>query len=120
MPCARAPIDVLPVGAQGKWSGVLRRATLRPSPPFAEAGQGDRSVTVYDRMEMTPNVMLGKPVIRGTRVTGELLVRKVAEGATEEVLLDAYPRLTCEDIRAALRFAADMLAHEEIVLAPAV
>jgi uncharacterized protein (DUF433 family) len=77
-------------------------------------------MTVYDRIEMNPDVMLGKPVIRGTRVTVELLVRKVAEGATEDVLLAAYPRLTREDIRAALRFAADMLAHEDVVLAPAV
>jgi uncharacterized protein (DUF433 family) len=77
-------------------------------------------VTVYDRIEMNPDVMLGRPVIRGTRVTVELLVRKLAEGATEDVLLEAYPRLTREDIRAALRFAADMLAHEEVVLAPAI
>lgn len=77
-------------------------------------------MTVYDRIEMNPDVMLGKPVVRGTRVTVELLVRKVAEGATEDVLLEAYPRLTREDVRAALRFAADMLAHEEVILAPAV
>lgn len=77
-------------------------------------------MTVYDRIEMNPDVMLGKPVIRGTRIPVELIVRKVAEGATEEILLDAYPRLTREDVRAALRFAADMLAHEEVVLAPAV
>lgn len=77
-------------------------------------------MTVYDRIEMNPDVMLGRPVIRGTRVTVELLVRKLAEGATEDVLLEAYPRLTREDIRAALRFAADMLAHEEVVLAPAI
>jgi uncharacterized protein (DUF433 family) len=77
-------------------------------------------VTVYDRIEMNPDVMLGRPVIRGTRVTVELLVRKLAEGATADVLLEAYPRLTREDIRAALRFAADMLAHEEVVLAPAI
>lgn len=75
---------------------------------------------IHDRVEMNPNVMLGKPVIRGTRIPVELIVRKIAEGATEAVLLDAYPRLTQDDIRAALRFAADMLAHEEVVLDPAV
>ena len=73
-------------------------------------------MTIYQRIEMNPDVMLGKPVIRGTRVPVELIVRKVAEGATDAILLNAYPRLTAEDIRAALRFAADMLAHEDVIL----
>lgn len=77
-------------------------------------------MTIYDRIEMNPDIMLGKPVVRGTRVTVELIVRKVAEGATEATLLDAYPRLTRDDIRTALRYAADILAHEEVLLAPAV
>ena len=55
-----------------------------------------------DRIEIDPNVMMGKPVIRGTRIKVELLLRKLAEGATEDELLDAYPRLTREDIRAAI------------------
>ncbi len=70
-------------------------------------------VNIYiDRIEIDPDVMLGKPVIRGTRIPVELLVRKLSEGATEADLLDAYPRLVLEDIRAALAFAADSLAHE--------
>jgi uncharacterized protein (DUF433 family) len=71
-----------------------------------------------DRIEINPQVMLGKPVIRGTRVPVELLLRKLAEGATMEDLLDAYPRLTTEDVRAALDYAADAIAHE-VVLASA-
>ncbi len=73
-------------------------------------------MTITDRIEMNPKVMLGKPVIRGTRITVELILRKLSEGATEAELLDAYPRLSPEDIRAALGFAADVLAHEETVL----
>ena len=72
-----------------------------------------------DRIEINPDVMLGKPVIRGTRVPVELIIRKLAEGATEADLLDAYPRLTRDDVRAALAYAADSLAHETIVLQPA-
>ena len=53
-----------------------------------------------NRIEMNPAVMLGKPVIRGTRITVELVLRKLGEGATEEELLDAYPGLTREDIQA--------------------
>jgi len=68
-----------------------------------------------DRIEINPKVMLGKPVIRGTRIPVELLLRKLAEGASEGDLLDAYPRLTREDIHAALTYAADTVAHEENV-----
>lgn len=68
-----------------------------------------------DRIEINPLVMLGKPVVRGTRIPVELLLRKLSEGASEADLLDAYPRLTREDIHAAMRYAADTLAHEEIV-----
>jgi uncharacterized protein (DUF433 family) len=81
---------------------------------------GESVMTIHDRIDMNPDVMLGKPVIRGTRIPVELIVRKIAEGATDALLLDAYPRLTRDDIRAALRFAADTLAHEEVLLDPAV
>jgi len=65
---------------------------------------------------MNPRVMLGKPVIRGTRIPVELLLRKLADGAREKDLLDAYPRLTSEDIKAALAYAADTVAHEQTVI----
>ncbi len=67
------------------------------------------------RVETNPEVMLGKPVIRGTRVTVELLLRKLSEGASEEDLLDAYPRITREDLRAAMGFAAVTLANDDTV-----
>jgi len=73
----------------------------------------------YDRIEINPAIMLGKPVIRGTRIPVELILRKLAEGATEADLLDAYPRLTKIDIQAALAYAADTLSHETILLQPA-
>jgi uncharacterized protein (DUF433 family) len=71
---------------------------------------------VTDRIEINPRVMLGKPVIRGTRIPVELILRKLGEGATEDGLLDAYPRLTREDIQAAMGYAADTLAHEETII----
>ena len=70
------------------------------------------------RIEINPEVMMGKPVIRGTRITVELILRKLSEGCSEEELLDAYPRLTRDDIRAAIGYAADTVAHEEIILLP--
>ena len=71
---------------------------------------------LVDRIEIDPAVMLGKPVIRGTRIPVELVIRKLSESATEADLLDAYPRLTQADIKAALAYAADSLAHETILL----
>jgi len=63
---------------------------------------GVGALAMTDRVEINPGVLQGKPVIRGTRIPVELLLRKLAEGATIEDLLDAYPRLAGEDIRAAL------------------
>jgi uncharacterized protein (DUF433 family) len=73
-------------------------------------------IEVQGRIEINPAVMLGKPVIRGTRIPVELILRKLSDGATETDLLDAYPRLTHQDIRAALAYAADSVAHEVILL----
>jgi uncharacterized protein (DUF433 family) len=73
-------------------------------------------MTVTDRIEVNPKVMLGKPVIRGTRIPVELILRKLSEGAREADLLDAYPRLAREDIQAAIGYAADTLAHEETII----
>ena len=68
-----------------------------------------------DRIEINPRVLLGKPVVRGTRISVELLLRKLSEGATETDLLQAYPFLKADDIKAALAYAADSIAHEEIL-----
>lgn len=60
-----------------------------------------------ERIEINPAVMQGKPVVRGSRIPVELLLRKLREGATCEDLLDAYPRLTTDDIRAVLIYATN-------------
>jgi uncharacterized protein (DUF433 family) len=73
-------------------------------------------MTITGRIEINPKVMMGKPVIRGTRLTVELILRKLSEGAGEEDLMEAYPRLTREDIQAAIRYAADTISHEETVI----
>jgi uncharacterized protein (DUF433 family) len=71
-----------------------------------------------DRIDINPAIMMGKPVIRGTRLTVELILRKLAEGAGESELLKDYPHLTREDIRAAVAYGAASVAHEEVVLLP--
>ena len=68
-----------------------------------------------DRIEINPKVILGKPDMRGTHITVELLLGRLSEGATEGELLQDYPHLTAEDIRAAIKYAADAVAHEEVI-----
>jgi uncharacterized protein (DUF433 family) len=73
-------------------------------------------MTITDCIEINPKVMMGKPVIKGTRIPIEVILRKLSEGATKDDLLDAYPRLKTEDSHAAIGYAADTLAHEETII----
>jgi uncharacterized protein (DUF433 family) len=61
-----------------------------------------------------PKVMMGKPVIAGTRITVELILEKLAAGETVEQILDAHPRLTREAIQAALAFATEALRADVV------
>ena len=70
------------------------------------------------RIEARPDVMMGKPCIKGTRIPVYLLLEKLAAGESPEELLTAYPQLKPDDVRACLQYAA-ALAAEEIVLAEA-
>jgi uncharacterized protein (DUF433 family) len=69
----------------------------------------------HERIESNPKIMDGKPVIRGTRVPVELILRKLGAGMAVEAILADHPRLTDADIRAAQSFAANYLADEHIV-----
>ena len=70
---------------------------------------------MHDRIEINPQVMGGKPVIRGTRIPVELVLRKLGAGMTPEAIVGDHPRLSGDDIRAAQAFAADYLADEDVV-----
>ncbi len=61
-----------------------------------------------------PKIMMGKPVIVGTRITVEFILEKLAAGETSEQILDAHPRLTGEAISAALAFAAEALRADVV------
>ncbi|HEX8350015.1 MAG TPA: DUF433 domain-containing protein [Hymenobacter sp.] len=71
--------------------------------------------TYHERITADHRVMLGKPVIKGTRLTVELLLGKMAQGATVVDLLAMYPHLEAADIQAVLEYAAAVAAHEEII-----
>jgi uncharacterized protein (DUF433 family) len=67
------------------------------------------SATPHPRIASDPKVMLGKPCIRGTRITVELILRWLSEGRSFAELREAYPHISEEDIKAALAYAADMM-----------
>lgn len=69
----------------------------------------DKQLIVSD-----PNVMMGKPVIAGTRITVELILEKLAAGETVEQILEAHPRLTREAVLAAIAFAGEALRADVI------
>lgn len=69
----------------------------------------------HERIEINPEIMGGKPVIRGTRVPVEIVLRKLGAGLNAEAIIADHPRLTLDDIRAAQVFAADYLADEDLV-----
>ena len=72
------------------------------------------SSELLERIGLDPNVMAGKPVIRGSRVPVALLVRMIAQGIPKEEILREYPRLEAADIHAALTYAAEVVAHEDV------
>jgi uncharacterized protein (DUF433 family) len=65
-------------------------------------------------IESDPKIMMGKPVVKGTRITVELILEKIAGGESFEQLLEAHPHLTVEAIRAAVAFAAENLRADVI------
>ena len=67
-----------------------------------------------DRISVDPKVLVGKPVVKGTRLAVEFIVERLADGWTEEQLLDNYPGLTHEDISACLRYATEILKSERV------
>ncbi len=68
------------------------------------------------RIASSPEILSGKPIIKGTRISVELILTRLAEGASVEWLLEAWPHLTREDILAALAYSADVVAHEEMLV----
>ena len=68
-----------------------------------------------ERIVSDPEIMMGKPIIKGTRIAVELILEELGEGLSAEDVLRAHPHLTKEQVLAALRFAADYLRDEDIL-----
>lgn len=74
--------------------------------------------TDFDRIVAHPDILSGKPCIKGTRISVEFLLELFASGATREEILRAYPQLTAEDIEQALRYALRFLENEVVLDLP--
>jgi len=70
-----------------------------------------------DRIGSDPDILVGKPAIKGTRLSVELVLGWLAQGWTHDMLLESYPQLTNDDILACLAFATEMLRDEQYVAA---
>jgi len=67
-----------------------------------------------EKIVSDPKIMMGKPIISGTRITVELILEKLAAGETPQQILEAHPRLSDEGIKAALAFAAQALRYDVV------
>lgn len=74
-------------------------------------------IDVKNYIESNPQIMLGKPVIKGTRITVELLLTKLADGYDPDEILEMYPHITRDDIFAAIAYAALVIGNEEVIKA---
>jgi uncharacterized protein (DUF433 family) len=71
-------------------------------------------MTWQEHISVDPKVLVGKPVVKGTRLAVELIIDLLGKGWTQEQILDSYPNLTAEDIRACLAYASEVLHVERV------
>lgn len=67
------------------------------------------------RIVVDPKIMVGKPIIRGTRIPVDAIIKRVADGMTMKEILEDYPKITQEDIKAALQYALDVIRGEDVM-----
>lgn len=68
-----------------------------------------------ERIVVNPKIMVGKPIIKGTRIPVDAILKRLADGMSISEILEEYPNLIEEDIRAALRYVSEVVAGEEII-----
>lgn len=87
-------------------------------PSYSEQSANLGRGTMNNLIQSDPSIMMGKPVIAGTRITVELILEKLATGETIDQILDAHPRLTKEAVLAALDFASKVLKADVVYPVP--
>ena len=92
------------------WGGAYLRNTLMVSTELLD-------MDWHDRITSDPLILVGKPVVKGTRISVELILGWLANGWTIEMILESYPHIARDDVLAALAFAAEMMREEQYVAA---
>ena len=70
---------------------------------------------IHNRIEVNPKILTGKPVIKGTRIPVYLILELLSAGYDFKKIIDSYPQLTLEDIKASIKYASVILKNEEII-----
>ncbi len=95
---------------------ALRTMMLMPVPRRWPGNEEDHAMTWQDRITVDPKILVGKPVVRGTRLAVEFIIDLLAQGWTEKQILDSYPGLVRDDISACLKYASETLKSERVYL----
>ena len=74
-------------------------------------------IDIQNHIDANPKIMLGKPIVKGTRITVELVLQKMANGYVYDEILEMYPNLEMKDIYAVIAYAAKVIANEEVIKA---
>ena len=72
---------------------------------------------IKKHIEANPKIMLGKPIIKGTRITVEIILRKLSNGFSKKDILEMYPHINTDDIQACISYAADVIQSEKVIKA---
>ncbi len=72
-------------------------------------------MNMNERIVVNPKIMVGKPIIKGTRIPVDAILKRLADGMTIRDILEEYPNITEEDIRAALTYVSEVIAGEQII-----
>ena len=76
----------------------------------------DQTETLAHRIVIDPEIMVGKPTVRGTRIPVELVLKRLSQNLDLDALFVSYPRLTLDDVRACLAYAQALVAGEDVIL----
>jgi uncharacterized protein (DUF433 family) len=91
---------------------------MRRRASIASSAAQEIRMTWEDRITVDPQVLVGKPIIKGTRISVEFVIELLAGGWTVEQILEQYDHLTAEDIRACLAYVSELLKSEKVYLTP--
>jgi len=72
---------------------------------------------IKNYIESNPKIMLGKPVIKGTRITVEIVLRKLSDGFSKKDICEMYPHIKTDDIQACIAYAAEVIQSEKVISA---